>query len=624
MSALPPRPSLADQIRYPRDQVSLRELPLISMRAVSVVWHAAPKELTGTVLLQVVSSAVLGLQVLAGRYLLLRLLHPSGPRDFHTATPWLVLIAVLLAIGAIVAVLQTELQRLLSELVARFSMQRVLDVAATAELIAFDDPEFHDRLQRASINASMRPVQMTTGLVSVASAGLATIAVSAALVAIEPYLLVLGLLSAFPVTAMSLRLGRALYRFTVEQTPIERQRAYVQQLLSDKDAAKEVRAYGLGPFLMHRFRELYDTRLAALRKLIRKRSVQGVMSGLLTGVVTGGMLYLLVVFVSDGRISLAGAGAAVAALLLLASQVRSLSSGVGRLYESALFIKDVNDFDIFVREHGTVANGPIHGTPLRDGSRADSPASPTGSGAITVDKVSFTYPSRVEPSLVDVTLTVPRGQVIALVGENGSGKTTLAKLLAGLYRPQSGSITWDTPSGETQKAAVLFQDFVRYFMSARDNIAMGDWEHVDQRETVVEAAKQAGAHGFLAGLPGGYDSLLGPQFLGGSDLSGGQWQRVALARAFFRDASLVVLDEPTASLDPQAEADLFASVRDLFTGRSVVLITHRFGNVRAADRIYVLDQGRVIEEGRHEELMALGGTYCRLFTLQAESYSVVE
>lgn len=604
--------SMAEELGHPRLQVPLRQLPHIALRAVSLVWQAAPKALTGTLVLQIVSSAILALQVVSGRYLLLRLLHPSGPRDFHNAIPWLVAVAVLFALGAVVTVLQTELQRLLSELVARFSMQRVLDVAAAADLIAFDDPEFHDRLQRATINASMRPVQMTTGLVSVASAALATVAVSATLIVIEPYLLVLGLISVLPVTVISLKLGRAFYHFAVEQTPIERQRIYVQRLLTEKDSAKEVRAYELAPYLNGVFGELYDVRLVALRRLIRKRTTQGVFSGVVTGVVTGGMLGLLVLFVSDGRISLAGAGAALAALLLLASQVRSLSSGVGRLYESALFIKDVNDFNEFAKA-----------TP-------QSPARPTAGGAeaapgaISVQNVSFTYPSRSEPSLSDVSLTIPRGQVIALVGENGSGKTTLAKLLAGLYTPQSGSIIPDTESGKPERVAVLFQDFVRYFMSARSNIAMGDWKRSSDHDGVTNAARQAGAHDFLAGLPGGYESLLGPQFLGGSDISGGQWQRVALARAFFRDASLVVLDEPTASLDPQAEADLFASVRELFAGRSVVLITHRFGNVRSADRIYVLDQGRIIEQGRHEELMALGGTYCRLFSLQAEAFTTVE
>jgi len=221
--------------------------------------------------------------------------------------------------------------------------------------------------------------------------------------------------------------------------------------------------------------------------------------------------------------------------------------------------------------------------------------------------------------------------VVALVGENDSGKTTLAKLLAGLYPPQEGHITWDgldladmdiTPAHG--RVAVLFQDFVRYFLPARENITMGRWERADDHVAMHQAASRSGADQLLENLPSGYETYLGPQFFGGSDLSGGQWQRVALARALFRDAELVILDEPTAALDPRAEAALFVAVRELFADRSVVLISHRFATVRRADHIYVLDEGRVIEHGDHEHLMANKGLYAELFTLQASAYGLHE
>jgi ATP-binding cassette subfamily B protein len=217
--------------------------------------------------------------------------------------------------------------------------------------------------------------------------------------------------------------------------------------------------------------------------------------------------------------------------------------------------------------------------------------------------------------------------VVALVGENGSGKTTFAKLLAGLYAPQSGTISWDgvdatelDPVSVRSRVAVIFQDFVRYLLSARDNIALGDHARYEDGAAVERAAGAAGIHEALAALPGGYDTLLGPEHFGGSDLSGGQWQRVALARAFFRDAPVVILDEPTASLDPLAEAALYERMRDLYAGRGVLLISHRFGSVRSADRIYVLRDGRVHEQGSHRELMDADGYYAELFRLQASSY----
>ena len=245
--------------------------------------------------------------------------------------------------------------------------------------------------------------------------------------------------------------------------------------------------------------------------------------------------------------------------------------------------------------------------------------------------LTFTYPSRATPSLVGINVDIRAGQVVALVGENGSGKTTLAKLLAGLYLPQDGRITWAGQdvatmeiAGVRSRVAVLFQDFVHYFLSARENIAMGRWERADDEAGIRRAAACSGAQALLEALPHGYDTYLGPQFFGGSDLSGGQWQRVALARAFFRDAELVILDEPTAALDPRAEAALFAAVRELFAGRSVVLISHRFATVRLADYIYVLDQGRMVEDGDHEQLMARNGLYAELFTLQASAFGLHE
>jgi ATP-binding cassette subfamily B protein len=605
-----------EELFHPKVERSLRYMPRLLMGALRLVWAAAPSQLVLNVALQALGSAALALQVLVGKELLTKLLADNTSKDFSSAVPSIVLLAVVMAVASVTAVVRNELQRLLSEMVSRSAMQQVVDAACRADLARFEDPTFHDRLQRAIVNASIRPLQMTVGLLSVGGSALGVLAIGAVLLTIEPLFFLLGAVAAIPLMFSSLRVGRALYRFAVEQTPTDRERTYIQTLLVEKDPAKEIRAYELGGFLRARFASLYERRIQALRRLVRRRTAQGAAGGLLTAIVSGGVLGLLIFFVSDGRVSLAGAGAAAAALILLGTQMQSLAAGMGQLYESALFIQDFNNF--------------VHFAPGTSQFAGSAPP-PPHLGDLRVRDLTFTYPSRQKPSLSDINIEIKAGQVVALVGENGSGKTTLAKLLAGLYLPQEGHITWGETDLTTMdinlvrgRVAVLFQDFVHYFLSVRDNISMGRWERAADQAAVREAANRSGAQSFVEDLPHGYDTYLGPQFFGGSDLSGGQWQRVALARAFFRDAEIVILDEPTAALDPRAEAALFSAVRQLFSGRSVVLISHRFATVRLADHIYVLDQGRMVEHGDHAKLMAGNGLYAELFTLQASAFGLHE
>jgi ATP-binding cassette subfamily B protein len=583
-------------------------------RAAKLVWRAAPRVLAGSIALQVVGSAAVGIQLLLTRRLLSVLIDGTRTGNFSRAPSTVVALVVVLALAAAVNLTRTELQRLLSELVARYSMRMVIDAATAADLIAYESPEYHNRLRRAAVNASIRPVQMTQGLLSLGRSVMTSAAIGATLVSIEPIFLVFTVVAVIPVVLATLSLGRSLYRFAVEQTPVDRERHYVQDLLVGRSSAKEIRAYHLGGYLRDRFDNLYERRIVALRALVRQRTRQGLVGSVATSVISGGTVALLIYLVAHKDTSLASAGAAAAALLLLSGQLSGLASAIGTLYESSLFIHDFNDF---------VAPGRR----VEDFPGTRPPAGPVGQ--ISVRSAEFRYPSRRTTSLKGVDLDIRPGEVVALVGENGSGKTTLAKLLAGLYRPTAGSISWGgVDVSEVDIAAVragtavLFQDFVRYLLTARENVGMGKWESMADLDSVIAAASAAGAHDFLAGLPNGYETFLGPQFFGGSDLSGGQWQRVAMARAYLRQAGLVILDEPTASLDPRAEAALFSAVRDLFAGRSVVLISHRFASVRLADRIHVMDGGRIIESGDHDELMEQAGTYAELFRLQADAFGL--
>jgi ATP-binding cassette subfamily B protein len=601
-----------DQLLRPEPGRRLRRLPRLVGRAMSLAWRAAPRELVTSGALQVGAGVGVAVQLLAGREVLQRVLESGGQGSFAAVLPVLALLAVVTALVSFANLGRIEQQRILSELVGRHSVNQVLKVATSVDLLAYERPGFHDRLQRAQLNAQMRPAQMATGVLGVISALSAIAGIGAALLFLQPVFLALVLLAYIPAWYATTRASKLVYQFSVEQTERDRRRAYLFRLLSGKEQAKEIRAFGLAGFLRERHDQLYEEKISDLRTMVRRRLRLGLLGGLATSGLTAATIAVLVWFVTTDRISLASAGAAVGAIILLGQRLRALSSSTGSLYESSLFLEDFTTF--------------VEWMPALIAARPTAEP-PQGFSSLSVDDVGFTYPSRREPSLRGVSMQVRAGEVVALVGENGSGKTTLAKLLAGLYTPDRGTICWDgvdttsyDPDRLRSSVAVIFQDFVQYYLTARENIAMGRHQHFHDMDRITQAARQAGAHEYLESLDKGYETRLGPEFFGGSDLSVGQWQRVALARAFFRDAPFIILDEPTAALDPRAESELFESIRTLCAGRAVLLISHRFSSVRSADRIYVLRDGEVAEHGTHSDLMVAGGLYAELFTLQASAY----
>lgn len=610
------QPSTVYDLRPPSDRGSQwRRLPALTAGAFRLVGRASRRELIATTLLQFVIGGAFALQLLIGREVLQGLIAIS--RDQAEAIDLMPefggLVGAAILIGACAAFTQHQ-QKLLTELVFQHTLGHIVTTASSVDLAAYEDPAFFDQLQRARTSGTSRPVQMVTSVTTLLTALLTSAGIAFALVTIEPLLLPLSALAGIPLFLATLHNSRQAYAFEYGMTPESRERLYLIELLAGRESAKEVRVFGATEFLRRRYDTLTEDRISRMRVFLRRRlgiSLIGTVGSALAALVAlGSLVYLL----TTGRIDVAGAVTAGVGLQMLSSRLGQITGSLGLLVETSLFLDDYHRFlELGAERVPASGDGP--------------PPEPVPFRGLEVDAVSFSYPGTERKVLDDVSMRIARGEVVALVGQNGSGKTTLVKLICQLYEADAGWIHFNGADAagldaEAVRASmtVIFQDFVQYHLSARDNIALGRVERTPDPEAIRAAAHQAGAESFLDRLPNGFDTRLGRQFYGGSELSIGQWQRLALARAFFRGGDFLVMDEPTASLDPKAEQELFDQMRELSAGRSVLLVSHRFSSVRTADRIYVLEHGRITESGSHEELVERGGHYAELFRLQAAAY----
>jgi ATP-binding cassette subfamily B protein len=591
-------------------KVDLRRLPGLARYGITLTMAAGRREFITSTVLQIVSGVALALALLAGNQALQALLEVESSGSFGPLIPWAVLLALLTGVSMFANAVQREQQQILGELVSRYMQDQTLEVAARVDLLSFEHPEFHNRLQRVQSSAQ-QPLNMVFGLSGLSSALVGVVGVSLALIAIEPLIIPLVLLVLVPAWMAASRRGWEFWRYFWRMTPKDRERNYLGRVLAGRDEAKEVRAFGLGEYLLARWRVLFEDRIRELRTVARRQLVYTLFSTLTIALLLGLTIVLVGWLATTGRVSLSEAGIALAGIAVVGSRLTEAGYSAASLSEAGFYLDDFAAF-------------------LATGAAAEPERAATAAGfeSISADGVTFTYPSGDKPALIDVSIEVRKGEVVALVGENGSGKSTLAKVLAGLYTPQAGTVTWDgvdiatiDPNELRRKVAIIFQDFIHYHLSAGQNIGFGNIDPRGEATLTIEgAAEQAGADEFIARLRAGYETLLGPEFMGGVDLSVGQWQRMALARAFYRDAPLVILDEPTAALDARAEHELFVRIRNLLAARTVLLISHRFSSVRNADRVYVLHEGRLIESGTHAELVAAGGHYAEMYGLQAAAY----
>jgi len=602
------------EIQHPEgSEGTWRDLPRLVWDSLKLVWGAGRREFLVMSGLQLIQAVGVAAQLFIGKAVLDAVLAAGATDDFASVLPELAgLVGITVALDFARAI-ETEQTRVLSELVGRQALSRVIDVSTRVDLLAFESPDFYDRLQRARAQGMFRSMQTVNGLLGLVGSVVTAGGIILALAALQPLLLPLVLVGYIPLWFVSTLNSRDLYRFMHGMTPNERQRHYLERILMGRDPAKEVRSFRLATFLRGRYDRLYDERIDELRSLARRRMGRSLLGSVAGAAVTAGTVAVLAWLFVTGRMGLAAAGTAVFGLYQLGGRLRGLYMSATSLYEATLFIRDYSSF--------------LELEPARWAHDGAGGRAPRRFERLVAENVSFTDPASNRRAVDGVSVEIGAGEVIALVGENGSGKTTLAKMLAGLYRPESGRIRWDgvdladVDADELRDSiAVIFQDFERYLLPARENVGLGRSESIDDIDAIRTASQRADADRFLADLPEGYETMLGREFAGGYDLSIGQWQRVALARAFFRDAPFVILDEPTAALDARSESQLFDRMRELLEGRSVVLISHRFSSVRNADRIYVLHDGRVVEHGGHDELMAAEGLYAELFTLQARAY----
>ncbi|MGA9824289.1 MAG: ABC transporter ATP-binding protein [Methylocystis sp.] len=501
---------------------------------------------------------------------------------------------------------------LLSERVTNASSVRLMEHAATLDLEVFEDAEFQDQLERARRQSSGRMTLMSQ-LLGQAQNMVTVASFAAGLVVYAPWLIALLILALAPAFLGEAHFSAKSYSLDFGRTPERRELDYIRQTAASVETAKEVKIFGLNAFLIDRYVRLATDFYAANRKLAVRRAWWG---GLFTAIGASGyyIAYAYIVWRTlTGSFSLGDLTFLAGSFRRLHGLLEDLLSSFSSIAGQALYLDDLfSFFDVRPKILSPAKPLPFP-NPIREG--------------FVFEDVGFIYPGAERWAVRHLSFTLRAGEVVALVGENGAGKTTLVKLLARLYDPSEGCILLDGRDLRDYDLnalrggmGVIFQDFVRYNLSAGDNIAVGRIEARDDRARVERAAMRGRADGVIAGLPRGYDQMIGKRFKNGVELSGGEWQKIAIARAYMREADVLILDEPTAALDARSEFEVFQRFKELSKGKTAVLISHRFSSVRMADRILVLAGGAVEAQGTHEELLARPGRYAELFELQAAGY----
>ena len=580
----------------------------------TLVWDASPGAVAATIALRVLGGLTPLGMLYAAKFIFDIIVSTTRGQLVDSNELWF-WVSIEFALAALAQLIGRGVDFFDTLVADRFSLSlglKIMRHAATLDLQSFEDPQFNDRLERARAQSTDRMGMLTSAgwllqrIVMLLSLG-------ATIMYYSPWLLLVLLISVLPAFLVESHFAFLGYSQAHEMTPVRRSLDYFLSLGSGREAAKEVKIFALAPHLESKYVDLAGQLIEKNRKLAARRLLWGGIFAIVASLGYYGSYAYLTREAFLQRISVGTFTLLVGAVSGANGHLQMIFSLFSDVADQSLFLRDLI---LFFREEPSI----------RSPQKALMPPRPIQSG-IEFENVTFQYPGTEKPIFSDLSFRLSKGQRVALVGENGEGKTTVVKLMARLYDPSAGRILLDGRDlkeydvDELRKEiGVIFQDFIRYDLTARENIAAGDMAKLNDDEAIWEASRKGNALELLENFPTRLDQMLGRRFEGGLDLSGGEWQRVALARAFLRDAQILILDEPTAALDPMAEHEVFQKFADLTQDRLSLFISHRFSTVRTADRILLLSQGRIAEDGTHETLIEAGGMYARLFDVQASSY----
>ena len=586
-------------------------------QALSLVWETNRWATVGLGALTLGSALLPATQAWVGKLIVdgvvAAIQNSSDPVRTRTVFLYLVFELILFLLGAGFNQARRLIQQLIQLQLANRIRGEIIRKALTLDLAFFEHPEFYDRLQNARREGGYKPTELINDSFQIVQNSITLVSFAALLLRFNPWLVVILLATSIPAFIAETRFSEQGFRLLTRRAPETRQINYLARLLTEDSAAKEIKLFNLGDTLLGRYMTLFEKFFQEDKALARRRALTGFSLGLITTAGFYGSYAWIVLHTVQGKISLGDMTLYLAIFRQGQSTFQAILSAIGNIYENNLFMANYFEF------LGLTPQLSV------DGGDRKLPARLTR--GIEFRGVGFCYPETGEWALRDINLMIRPGEKIALVGHNGAGKTTLIKLLSRLYDPSEGTILIDgidireLKSSELQRRiGVIFQDFVRYHLPVSENIGFGQIDALHDVERIIASARKSGADVVVENLPEGYQTMLGRWFHGGHELSLGEWQKVALARAFMREAEILVLDEPTASLDDATEYEIFRRFKELTEGKMAILISHRFSTVRMADRIVVIQQGRIAEIGTHEDLMRQEGTYARLFSMQAEGY----